>query len=106
MDYDYIDKLSEKEKKLLNKFSEEYYRAYFNKDKKSVNKKASRKAIYDANNARNRCVYTNSRSKKQLDFGNLDLIYEAMEKTNNLTNPEDAIIDMIDKSREEPEEDY
>lgn len=102
VDYDYIQNLSEKEKLWLNKFTEEEYRAYFNKDKKRhINKKANRKAIYNANNARNRCVYSKAKGRKQLDFGDLDILHNAMEQENNLTNPEDAIIEMIDRSREE-----
>ena len=100
VDYDYLKSLSEKELLWLNKFTEEEYRAYFNKDKKRhINKKANRKAIYNANNSRNRCIYSRAKGKKQLDFGDMDIIYNAMERENNLTNPEDAIIDMIDKAR-------
>lgn len=96
VDYDYISKLDPKAKAWLDKFTEETYRAYFNDDKpKHLHKKKARKAIYNANNARNRCIYSRARGKKQLDFGD-DAAFDAMESKNNLTNPEDAIISYID----------
>lgn len=94
--------MSDKDKAYLDKFTEEEYRAYFNKDKKRhINKKKARKKIYDANNARNRCIFSRSKGDKKLDYVSSDTLAEAQDSFNNLTNPEDAIIEMIDNKKKE-----
>lgn len=91
-----MSSLDPKAKAWLDKFTEETYRAYFNADKpRHIHKKQARKAVYGANNARNRCIYSRAKGKKELDFGD-DAAFEAIEGQNNLTNPEDAIIAYID----------
>lgn len=56
VDQDYTTQLTDKEKKWLSVFNEEYYNNVLtNKTKKS---KKKRKAIYDLTNARNRDMYT------------------------------------------------
>jgi hypothetical protein len=107
LDYDYLSSLTDKEKEFLNKFTEEHYRAYFNKDvKKHLHKKKERKSVYNANNARNRCII--SRSKKEQN-----LYYVDTQKAKNLTtldkashrDIEDALITYLDsKSSLEGEE--
>ena len=56
-DFDYIDKLSEKEKVFLNDFIEEYYLANFQQPGKKLHKtKEAKRKIYYENNVSNRCV--------------------------------------------------
>ena len=57
VDYDYLDKLSEEEKKWLDKFSSEYYGANLKNKNLSAEE---RKQIFDANNARNRDLWNNA----------------------------------------------
>lgn len=70
IDFDYIDKLSDKEKQWLNKFTEEYVVASFKKERhKNLHKnKKLKKSIYDANNARNRCIYTKNKAQGKLEY--------------------------------------
>lgn len=102
IDYDYLDKLTEEEKAWLNKFSEEYINARFNGDDTDIDKTPEgRKASYDRNNARNRCVYNQLKVRR----GNDGLIpydqeiVESVEKkiigVDNISI-EDAYIDYID----------
>lgn len=54
---DYLDKLTEEEKKWLHKFNEEYINANFKHGSKVLhNTKKLKKTVYDKNNARNRCL--------------------------------------------------
>lgn len=73
LDYDYIDKLNDKEKAFLDQFSKEFIGASFEKeDKKRKGKKRKFKNLhktaeqvkscYDANNARNRDVLTRAKA--------------------------------------------
>ncbi len=73
IDYDYVDKLNEEEKAWLNKFTNEFIGASF--DKEDAKKKGKRrkfknlhktpelvKSCYDANNSRNRDVLTRAKA--------------------------------------------
>lgn len=65
MDYDYINKLTTKEKKFLNKFTEEYINASLSTDKKWRNLHRTKEAIRDCfnrNNARNRDILTRQKA--------------------------------------------
>lgn len=65
LDYDYIDKLSDKEKKFLNKFTEEYVNASLDVKKKWRNLHKTKESIRDCfnrNNARNRDVLTQQKA--------------------------------------------
>lgn len=67
MDQDYISKLSENEKRWLSDFMREWSSADFtHKGKKFHRSKKSRKAIYDANNARNRDAFAVTKSNDML----------------------------------------
>ena len=67
LDYDYIDKLSDKEKEWLNRFSEEWIHANLNHSGKKFHKKREdRKIINDRNNARNRDIYSRTKIRKLL----------------------------------------
>lgn len=68
IDYDYIDKLSDKEKEWLNSFTEEYTCANFNHKGKKLHKtKALKKDCYNRNNQRNRCILTKSKASGKLE---------------------------------------
>ena len=72
----YANTLSPKDKEWLNKFSSEYVCAEFG-DKPLHKTKRLKKAVYDKNNARNRCILTKSHAygnTKSLDDVNLDLV--------------------------------
>ncbi len=60
VDFDYLDKLTEEEMRWLEKFSQEYYRAYFKNDGTDFHppKTAERTECYGANNARNRDMWS------------------------------------------------
>lgn len=65
LDYDYLDKLSEKELEWLNKFTEEYVNATLNtkNPRKNLHRtKSLKKDCYDRNNARNRDVLTRQKA--------------------------------------------
>lgn len=63
-DYDYIDKLSDKEKEWLNTFSEEFNNANFRHGKKILHKsKALKKDCYGMNNRRNRDILTREKAQ-------------------------------------------
>lgn len=69
IDYDYLDKLSPKEKEWLAKFTEEYTNASFKKGKKHLHKnKDGKKDCYDRNNARNRDIYTREKAQGSLEY--------------------------------------
>ena len=70
IDFDYLDKLDEKDMIFLNKFMGEYMSSSFPKqevnrdgktykrvDPNNIHKKEHHKSVYDANNARNRDIY-------------------------------------------------
>ncbi len=64
IDFDYIDKLSDKEKEWLNTFSEEFNNANFGHGKKVLHKsKLMKKDCYSKNNARNRCILTRQKAQ-------------------------------------------
>ncbi len=90
IDYDYVHTLSEKDKKWLNQFTEEYTNAGIKKGRKNLHStKALKKDCYDRNNARNRCQWTREKAIGR------ELYLEEMKKL--LTpNPEDEITTRID----------
>lgn len=63
IDYDYVDKLSPEEAEWLNKFSEEYIGAKLNHHDALHDTPELRKDCFDRNNARQRCIYGNSKAK-------------------------------------------
>ncbi len=70
VDYDYVESLTEEEKEWLNRFTEEYVHANFKHEGKQLHKtKKMKKTCYDANNSRNRDIFTKSKAAGQLVFG-------------------------------------
>lgn len=91
---DYINKLSDKEKDWLNRFNEEYVLANFKHPGKIIDgSKKAKKKSYDANNARNRCVYTMSKVSNKLQTITYQQ-YSDLDVTKSVTSPEDAIIEL------------
>lgn len=63
IDYDYINKLSEEEKKWLSDFTEEYTNANFNHSGKKLHKtKLQKRDCYNKNNSRNRDILTRAKA--------------------------------------------
>ena len=91
VDYDYLNKLSPKELKFLDKFSREYIVASLDQDnpnKNMHNTKALSKDCYDMNNSRNRDILT-----RQKAMGRIQYLDDIIEKTQN---PEDFLITQMD----------
>lgn len=83
----------------LNQYVAENVNAYFKKGQKRLNsKKQYEKDAYDRNNARNRCIYTKSKS-----YGNLDFIEDLLSVGNDPYSEdfEDTVIRKIDKENEQ-----
>jgi len=97
LDFDYIDKLSEKEKEFLNKFVEEEQNASFSKTKKNFNKtKEAQRKIYTNNNKRNNDVFGVTKATGRLLLTGETTPY--IEGNREVANDyEDALIDFIDK---------
>ncbi len=88
LDYDYLDKLNDKEKEWLNRFTEEYTHAKFNHKGKRIQKtKEQVKDSYDRNNSRNRDILTRVRAS-----GRLKDIETVKGRDMNIMTPEDELI--------------
>lgn len=94
LDFDYLHKLNDKEKAWLNKFVEEEVNASFRHSNPLNKTKKQRKACYDKNNARNRCILT-----KNKVLGNITAI-EGIKEASQL-NPEQLLIGIQEKELEE-----
>lgn len=95
LDMDYINKLSEKDKKWLNKFCNEYVHASLdskNLKKNLHNTKELKKDCYDRNNARNRDVYTKAKASGNLAYS------EDVNIAVETDNIEDYLIEGIDST--------
>lgn len=105
MDQDYLHQLSEKEKAWLNKFMDEELNARFEKDGSDFNQsQEDRKRIYDANNARNRCLYGRVKNRvgstKILDVEQYaNLVEDELSASANKDSLEDTLIEFIDHSK-------
>lgn len=97
IDYDYVDKLNDKDKAFLDKFTNEYYSADFRPTKKKkacLNRsKKSRRDIYKSNNSRN-----TDTTSYLWNFNQLESFEDLKEnKKQRGRNTEDALIKLIDK---------
>jgi len=92
LDYDYLDKLSEKDLAWLNKFTDEELGASFSdNNKENLNKTDEEKRIiYTRNNKRNNDVMTHKKTRKMLDYVS-DKELERIE-----VDVEDTLISIID----------
>ena len=99
-DFDYLDQLNEEQLAFLNKFVEEEMNASFKKDGTDFNKTdEERRAIYNKNNARNRCLYGRQRNRvgatKMLNYeDSVDLIESEQDYQSDAI--EDAMIEYMD----------
>jgi len=121
LDMDYADKLSDEDKKMLSKFVDEYYGASLSPADQPDNwtndfhsTPELRKECMDRNNARNRDMYTILRTRGMVEFDTHksvimfeekdtdDLADEVIYKKppNEFTNPEDALIEFMDRAEE------
>lgn len=102
IDYDYLDKLSSEELDWLNKFSDEYIGASFNNDGTDIDQTPEgRKAAYDKNNARNRCLLGQIQSKvantKLLNYDTvINMVEEELSKEINPSRIEDVYLDYLE----------
>lgn len=80
----YVHKLNDEEKEWLNKFVGEYVNAGVNSkelDKNMTDTEEWKKACYNKNNARNRCIYSRASTQEKLvsiedlDNKELDVLY-------------------------------
>lgn len=99
-DYDYVDKLDEKSKAFLSKFTEEYLGARLNGNGKLYHKtKKLKKDCFDRNNARNRDITSISQARGILDKNiSLETEIERNQKINKDT-VEDLLITVIDSKK-------
>jgi hypothetical protein len=97
IDYDYVSKLSPKEKAWLNKFTEEYTNASIKKDKKPLHKtKEHTKDCYDRNNARNRCILTRAKaSGSTVDYEELKQVIKKEEEIKSVDSLEETTFDAL-----------
>lgn len=95
-DQDYIDKLSDKEKRWLNNFNEEYINANLkHKGKKLHKTKVLRQSINRINNNRNNDVYARTKRQGMLK-GEKDIKSLLDRPINTASQHEDTIIELID----------
>lgn len=90
IDYDYIDKLSDKEKSWLNRFTEEYINADLdtkNLKKNLHNTKELKKDCQDRNNARNRDILTREKARGFVVY--LEEVVESDLKKDTINMEED-----------------
>lgn len=111
MDFDYLDKLSDDDKKWLSNFMREYASADFtHKGKKLHRTKKKIKAVYDANNARNRDAFGVTKSngmlkglsvrKKDKDGNEMGEMGVSGAKSTVPNEVEDTIITVLDHFNE------
>jgi hypothetical protein len=106
-DYDYLDKLGDKEKEWLNKFTKEYVNAEIDNKQKRKNlhkTKALIRDCYNRNNARNRCVLSKAKASGRLPLFGTDptrFLGEVGAPSPEVKagEYEDFLITMIDKKR-------
>jgi hypothetical protein len=102
IDQDYLDKLSPEEMTWMNKFMEEYNNAKFNNDETDLDQSPEgRKAAYDRNNARNRCLYSQLKVRRMNDkLLNYDDVLNVVEDQQGQdmapTYMEDTYIEFMD----------
>jgi hypothetical protein len=107
LDYDYIDQLSDEEKKWLEDFNSEYYMANVGrqadegKNNRFTKGRDAVKASQSANNARNADLYGKVRNKvgatKLLNYDySLNVVEEEYSREVNPENLENALIDYLD----------
>jgi hypothetical protein len=95
----YLDQLNEKEKAFMNAFLEETVITNFKHKGKKLYK--DRKPFYDANNSRNRCMYTAAKAMQRLHSASTAEALSAVLDTtpSSADEVEDALIMAIELKR-------
>ncbi|MDW8345656.1 MAG: hypothetical protein RML94_01770 [Bacteroidia bacterium] len=98
IDFDYLNKLSDKERQWLSSFMNEWAKAYLTHPQKKIHKKRKyKKIIYDANNARNRDMWNKfSRVYPKENIPIYTLLDSICNKDNVQLDYEDRLIEFID----------
>lgn len=102
IDYDYIDKLTEKEKEWLSKFTDEYYSSNVHlNDKKALHKSDKlRKDCYNRDNQIRRDVYAKEDFKQLVKkYFYSDELEALLGREGIEPSPEDKIIEKIDNEK-------
>lgn len=96
-DFDYLDKLNDKEKAWMSQFNEEYLGARLNGNKKPLHKtQVLKKNCFDMNNARNRDITSNAIAGGRMSY-DINLKQEVESKQTVVPSEvEDALIEAID----------
>ena len=102
LDFDYVDKLSEEEKKYLNDFYEEFLSGNFSHSGEKLHTSENweeidtlRKECYDRNNARNRCILSEAKAlgkTAEIDAAEIDKV-----QRDSAVHAEDIVIEELDK---------
>ena len=110
LDYDYINKLSEQEKRWLNDFTEEYINASLdskNLENNLHNTDELKKDCYRRNNARNRDILTRAKASGSfvsIDEMRLNNKAVLIDKEEELLNKVDDDIDYLENTGDSPNE--
>jgi len=101
LDYDYLDKLNQEELEWLADFNAEYLNANVGKQSEAKKNRFHTtpelvKDCTDRNNHRNACIYGKAKARNNLI--ELD-IYEQIEETENSSNTEDCLIELLDYTK-------
>lgn len=108
-DLDYVDQLTDAEKDWMSRFMEEYLGARVKhkgkKIHKGLNSKAGRKKLFDANNARNRDMYSLARATGLFSEEMPGNAIEALQREHyDAQDIENRVIEEIDKKKSNSEE--
>lgn len=107
IDQDYLHLLSKEELQWLNKFMDEFTNARFNNDETDLMQTDDeRKEAYDANNARNRCLYGNLKNKvgptELLNYEEKKhLVEETESQKNDPSYLENTLIEYLDHTKDD-----
>lgn len=98
-DIDYVDQLSDKDKKYLSTFMEENLGANLNHQGRKINKtKEQRKSIFDANNARQRDIYAIMRASGRMVDIDPELVMNEWQE--RYSDPEADAPELTEKENE------
>jgi hypothetical protein len=110
LDQDYLNDLNDEEKAWLDQFLGEYLNASFENDETDLHQDdEQKKDVYSQNNARNRCLYGQLKTKvgptKLLNYDIVkNMVEEEFSKEVDPNNIEDAMINYLDSIKESSED--
>lgn len=106
-DIDYTKELNDKQKAFLSTFMEEELGARLNHKGRILNKsKKQRKRVFDANNARQRDVYSQLRAQGRLFFGNTTEVIERWQEMYNDPDADAVELQQIEDQEELTREEF